>query len=64
VGIGDPPAALRTRAVHLTEADRAALGGDAWLDPAAIERAVGKLYALYREPNGHTVGKLRAREGR
>lgn len=64
VGIGDPPASLRTRAVHLTEADRAALGGDAWLDPAAIGRAVGKLYALYREPNGHTVGKLRAREGR
>ncbi len=58
VGIGRPPAgALR---IHLAAEDEAALGGPAWLDPVAIERTVGKLYALYREPNGHTVGKLQA----
>jgi len=58
VGIGEaPPGTLR---IHLTAKDKADLGGPAWLDPAAIERTVGKLYALYREPNGHTVGKMQA----
>ncbi len=59
VGVGDtrPEGALD---VYLTAQDEAELGGKAWLDPAAIDRAVGALYALYREPNGHTVGKLMA----
>ena len=59
VGVGrPPPGALR---VHLTADDEAAVGGIAWLDPNAVARKVGRLYALYREPNGHTVGKLKAR---
>lgn len=58
VGTGDAPAGARR--IHLSENDRALLGGDAWLDPAAVDRAVGPLYALYREPNGHTAGKVLA----
>ena len=37
-------------------------GRRAWLDPGKLDAAVGKLYGLYREPNGHTVARLR--EGR
>ncbi len=58
VGVGTPPPGALN--VHLTPADEAAIGGPAWLDPDAIARKVGPLYALYREPNGHTVGKLKA----
>ena len=58
VGVGNPPPeALK---VYLSEADERAFGGKAWLNPVEIERRVGKLYALYREPNGHTIGKLKA----
>ena len=54
VGIGDEPAgALKVR---LTEKD-ADLAG-AWLDPAAIDRMLGPLYALYREPGRHVIGLL------
>ena len=31
------------------------LGGPAWLDTGAIDRIVGPLYALYREPESHAV---------
>ena len=34
-------------------------GREAWLDPVKLNRAVGKLYGLYREPNGHTVARIR-----
>jgi len=61
VGISDGDRPAGSLPIHLTASDEAALGGKGWLDPAAIERVVGKLYALYREPNGHTVGKLAAR---
>ena len=30
----------------------------AWLDPVKLDHAVGKLYGLYREPNGHTVARI------
>ena len=33
-------------------------GRTAWLDPQKLDRAVGKLYGLYREPNGHTVARI------
>ncbi len=56
VGVGEKPA--NAVSIYLTEADKQKIGETAWLDPAAIEAAVGKLYALYREPNGHTVGKV------
>lgn len=53
-----PPGALPIR---LTEADRATFGGAPWLDPAAIERHVGPLYVLYREPNRHSAPLARVR---
>ncbi|HEY0523215.1 MAG TPA: YcaO-like family protein [Stellaceae bacterium] len=31
------------------------LGGPVWLDPAAVDRTVGKLYPLYREPEIHSA---------
>ena len=31
------------------------LGGPAWLDRAAIDRAVGGLLPLYREPGRHAA---------
>jgi ribosomal protein S12 methylthiotransferase accessory factor len=59
-GLGDPPPGARP--VLLSERGMAELGGPAWLNVAAIERLVGPLYALYREPGRHSVA-LRA-EGR
>jgi thiazole/oxazole-forming peptide maturase SagD family component len=57
VGVGDaPPHALP---VALRPADEAVLGGPAWLDPQALDREVGPLYALYREPSRHVIGFLK-----
>lgn len=53
-GVGDKPAAALP--IRLTEKD-ADLAG-AWLDPAAIDRTLGSLYALYREPGRHVIGLL------
>ena len=53
-GVGDKPAG--TLDIRLTEKD-ADLAG-AWLDPAAIDHALGPLYALYREPGRHVIGLL------
>ena len=54
VGIGDAPGGALP--IRLTERD-ADLEG-AWLDPAAINTALGPLYALYREPGRHVLGFL------
>ncbi len=35
--------------------DSDSLGGPAWLDPAEVDRIVGPLYPLYREPSSHAV---------
>jgi ribosomal protein S12 methylthiotransferase accessory factor YcaO len=52
-GIGAAPPGMR--AVPLTAAAMERLGGPAWLDTGAIDRIVGPLYALYREPESHAV---------
>ena len=57
-GVGDKPAGALE--VRLTEKDTDLAG--AWLDPAAIDRTLGPLYALYREPGRHVIGLLE--EGR
>lgn len=52
VGHGpSPPGCLPVR---LTPAATERLGGPVWLDPAAVDRAVGRLYPLYREPEYHS----------
>ena len=53
VSIGDGRNGMRR--VPLTAAAEARLGGTAWLDIDAIDRTVGALYPLYREPSGHTA---------
>lgn len=61
-GLGTPPPGALP--IRLAEADRAAFEGAAWLDPAAIERHVGPLYVLYREPGRHSAALARARQAR
>lgn len=51
VGAGRPGAAR----VHLTAEAQERLGGPAWLDRAAVNRAVGSLLPLYREPGRHAA---------
>jgi ribosomal protein S12 methylthiotransferase accessory factor len=41
--------------VHLTAEAEERLGGPAWFDRASADRAVGALYALYREPGRHVA---------
>ena len=57
-GLGDPPPGARP--ILLTEEARDEFGGAAWLDPAAIDRLVGPLYVLYREPGRHSAPLARA----
>jgi ribosomal protein S12 methylthiotransferase accessory factor len=53
-GLGDgPPGAWPVR-LPARDADLAG----AWLDPAAVDRAMGPLYPLYREPGRHVLGFL------
>lgn len=51
VGVGTPPPGALP--IHLTALDEERVGGAAWLDPQAVDRVVGKLYPLYREPYRH-----------
>ena len=53
VGIGAPPDGAQP--VRLSPAAEARLGGPAWLDTAAVDRIVGRLYPLYREPEVHSA---------
>ena len=53
VGMGAPPAGAK--AVRMTREAEAGLGGPAWLDVAAVDRIVGGLYPLYREPEVHSA---------
>lgn len=52
---GQPEGALR---IHLSPDMEKRFGGPAWLHPDEVERTVGKLYGLYREPNGHSVPRI------
>ncbi|ABS04891.1 YcaO-like family protein [Kineococcus radiotolerans] len=46
--------------VHLTDAARERFGAPAWLDRAALDRVLGDLYPLYREPALHAAAVARA----
>ena len=39
----------------MTAEAEARLGGPAWLDVTAVDRIVGGLYPLYREPEVHSA---------
>ena len=52
-GIGTPPTGAKPVRLPAGAAER--LGGPAWLDTAEIDRIVGKLYPLYREPEVHSA---------
>jgi ribosomal protein S12 methylthiotransferase accessory factor len=54
VGRGAPPRP-GCRPVRLTEAVTGRLGGPVWLDVEAVDRKVGELYPLYREPEIHSA---------
>jgi thiazole/oxazole-forming peptide maturase SagD family component len=56
VGYGDdaPPGALK---IHLNPEDDRKFPG-AWLDPEAVAAQVGEFYALYREPESFSVGRV------
>ncbi len=41
--------------VRLTAEATERLGGPVWLDPHAVDRAVGEHYPLYREPSAHAA---------
>ena len=52
-GVGSaPPGAAPVR---LPAGAEARLGGPAWLDVAEVDRIVGRLYPLYREPEVHSA---------
>jgi ribosomal protein S12 methylthiotransferase accessory factor len=57
VGRGEPSDADQLP-VPLTAAAQDRLGGPVWIDRAAVRRAVGELYPLYREPRRHAVQRL------
>jgi len=53
VGIGEPPPGAA--GVRMPAEEEAKLGGPAWLDVAEVDRIVGRLYPLYREPEVHSA---------
>lgn len=52
-GLGAPPPGAAP--VRLPPGAMERLGGPAWLDVAAVDRIVGALYPLYREPEVHSA---------
>ena len=60
VAIGADPRAGFAR-VTLTAPAEERLGGPAWLDVGGLDALVGDLYALYREPGGHSAPVALAR---
>jgi len=61
VGLGAPPPGAA--AVRLPPGAAERLGGEAWLDVAAVDRIVGGLYPLYREPEVHSAPISMERKG-
>jgi ribosomal protein S12 methylthiotransferase accessory factor len=53
VGFGEPPPGAAPVVLPPGAAER--LGGRPWLDVAEVDRIVGRLYPLYREPEVHSA---------
>ena len=60
VGVGVAP--NDTLRVPMLPEDEAALGGPAWLHPARADALLGPLYAMYREPDVHSIALSRPAE--
>ena len=60
-GLGAPPPGAVPVRLPAGAAER--LGGPAWLDVAAVDRIVGRLYPLYREPEVHSAPIALERRG-
>ncbi|AFE03347.1 hypothetical protein COCOR_00215 [Corallococcus coralloides DSM 2259] len=58
VGLGAPPPGAQP--VRLTPEAESRLGGPVWFNVRLAEARVGRLYALYREPDRHAVPKVLA----
>ncbi len=58
-GLGPPPPGAAP--VRLPPGAAEQLGGPAWLDVAEVDRLVGRLYPLYREPEVHSAPIARER---
>lgn len=54
--IGAAPSGARE--IRLSAQAHARIGGRAWLDVEALERVLGPLYSLYREPGRHVAPML------
>ena len=52
-GVGTPPPGAAPVRLPAGAAER--LGGPAWLNVAEVDRIVGRLYPLYREPEVHSA---------
>jgi len=53
--VGQGPAPDGALPIRLTPEATERLGGPVWLDPRAVDRAVGEHYPLYREPSAHAA---------
>ena len=58
VGVGPRQRPADALPIRLTPAAAATFDGEPWFDPAALDRALGPLYPLYREPGRHVVAIL------
>ena len=58
VGVGPDGRPAGALPVRLSPTDAATFDGEPWFDPAALQRIVGPLYPLYREPGRHVIGLL------
>ena len=61
VGLGEPPPGAAPVRLPAGAAER--LGGPAWLDVGEVDRIVGRLYPLYREPEVHSAPIALERNG-
>ena len=55
VGLGNPPETAKP--IRLTAQNAAQFPG-AWFDSGALDKIIGRLYPLYREPGRHVLGFL------
>ena len=58
VGVGPRHRPADALPIRLTPTALATFDAEPWFDPAALDRAVGPLYPLYREPGRHVVALL------